>query len=250
MSDKNSHKWTVEQEGEVAQLLSKLSRAESDEERTPFLEELRKLTRLDYGSNVGKWLGWYLEEHLGMRNVIGILSGKTAPEYEGSESAQLMEENVFDRAEYNWCALERINNKDDMYKLRCLYSDLEGAIHTEHEGAFSFQRLTGVDAEDLSYFTGKSVSEAIFDENVQVRHLRVLKDYGKMMMMPLFPSSTQRAGAIIYAASISQALVRHDTKITSLSYQDLAESLPGLLERPYVVERYQTLFRGALEKCK
>jgi len=162
----------------------------------------------------------------------------------------LGEEIVFERAEYNWCALERIKNKDDMLKLRMLYSDLEAPIKIDEEGPFSFRRLSGVDEEDLSYFAGKSISQSLFDDQVQVRHLRILKDYGKMMMMPLFPSATQRAGTILYAASISQALVLFDSKVTSLSYKDLMESLPGLLERPYIVDSYARLFRDAMEKCR
>ena len=249
MSPNSDSEWTVDREGQVAVLLGSLAHCESDAERLPLAEELRALTGLDFGTNLGKWLGWYLEDHLRMRNVLGILSGKTTPKYEGTESAMLLEEQVFDRAEYNWCALERIKNKDDMLKLRSLYSDLESPILTDVEGPFSFRRLTSADSDDLRYFYNKSISQALFSDEVQVRHLRILKDYGKMMMMPLFPSSSQRTGAIVYASSISRALVKFDTKITSLSYKDLAESLPGLLERPYVVASYGTLFRDALEKC-
>ena len=240
--------WSIETEGRVAQLLRALARHESEAERRPVIDELQRLTALDFGPNLGKWLGWYLEDHLGMRNAINILLGKTT-EQEAAEPVALEDEQVFARAEYNWCALERIKNKDEMQKLRMLYSDLESPIQTEAEGPFSFRRLSGADQGDRAFFQGKSISAALFAEDVQVRHLRVLKDYGKMMMMPLFPGATQRTGAIVYAAAISQALVRFDTKVTSLSYKDLTESLPGLLERPYIVKSYSDLFRAALAKC-
>ncbi|MBN2711046.1 MAG: hypothetical protein JXR97_01230 [Planctomycetes bacterium] len=249
MSEKQNHDWTLEREGMAAVLLRRLARCDAENDCHTLIEELRQLTGLDYGPNLGKWLSWYLEEHLGMRNSLAILSGKGVPEYTKNENLPLLEEQVFDRAEYNWCALERIKNKDDMLKLRALYSDLESPILTEAEGSLSFRRLTGADTEDLEFFGGKSISQAIFDDAVMIRHLRLLKDYGKMMMMPLFPSATQRTGAIVYAAAISQALVKFETKITSLSFKDLTESLPGLVERPYVVESYVNLFRTAMEKC-
>ncbi|MCX7934037.1 MAG: hypothetical protein N3A66_02120 [Planctomycetota bacterium] len=243
--------WDVEREGRLAILLRDLARAESEKEKEARLAELRLLTRMDLGTEVRSWLAWYLEEHLGLRNAVTILTGKE--EGESGESAALsllQDEVVFAKAEYNWCAIEKIKNKDDMCKLHMLYSDLESTIQVDVEGPLSFRRLTGLSGEELAYFRGKSISQAIFDEKVEVRHLRVLKDYGKMMMMPLFPSATQRAGAIIYAAAISQALVRFDEKVTSLSYKDIAESFPGLLERPYVVESYRRLFAAALEKCR
>jgi hypothetical protein len=245
----------LENEGRIASLLRQLGHAEREEDREPLAAELRDLTGQNFGTHLGKWLAWYLEDHLGMRNVLSVLSGKTGsngdeedPDESMSRSA-LEEEQVFESAEYNWCALERIKNKDDMVKLRRLYRDLESPIQTRVEGPFGFARLTGQDAESLDFFEGKSISQVLFHEMVQVRHLRVLKDYGKMMMMPVFPSATQRTGAIVYASAISQSLVRFDTKITSLSYKDLTESLPGLLERPYMVESYTRLFREALEKC-
>ncbi len=246
MADENG--WGVETEGHLARLLRDLAHCESEAERRPLLTELVRITGLDLGDNLGKWLGWYLEEHLRMRNAISILLGRTDGEAEGEPEAGLGKEPVFERAEYNWCAIERIKNKDDMHKLRMLYTDLETAIRVDARGPFSFPRLTGADQEDLQYFQDKSISEALFAEQVQVRHLRILKDYGKMMMMPLFPAATQRTGAIVYAAAISQALVRFDTKVTSLSYKDLSESLPGLMERPYVVKSYRELFEAALEK--
>jgi len=241
--------WNVETEGRVARLLRELAASERPSDSHPVVDELRGLTGLDFGANIGKWLGWYLEDHLGMRNAISILLGRASAEVEAPDGANLAEEQVFERAEYNWCAIERIKNKDDMLKLRMLYSDLESPIQVEREGPFSFRRLSGADEEDLRYFQGRSISGSLFDDEVQVRHLRILKDYGKMMMMPLFPGATQRTGAIVYAAAISQALVRFDTKVTSLSFKDLTESLPSLLDRPYIVKSYSDLFRAALEKC-
>jgi len=249
MSENSSQQqeWNLEREGRLAILLRDLACAENAEEKSDRLARLRLLTGMDLGSEVKRWLTWYLEEHLGLRNAVNIIIEQAEGE---KDIALLQDEVVFGKAEYNWCAIEKIKNKDDMCKLHMLYSDLESPIQVDAEGPLSFRRLTGLGGEELAYFRGKSISQAIFDEKVEVRHLRVLKDYGKIMMMPLFPGATQRAGAIIYAAAISQAMVRFDEKVTSLSYKDIAESFPGLLERPYVVESYRRLFAAALEKCR
>lgn len=243
-----AQEWSTEKEGRIALLLRELAKAEREEDRLPIVEALREATQQNFGPELSKWLAWYLEDHLGMKNAIGILTGRSPGEVE-EEPESHADEIIFDRAEYNWCALEKIKNKDDMIKLRMLYRDLETPIQTDVDGPFSFRRLTGLDEDELAFFRGKSIGRAIFDEGVQVRHLRVLKDYGKLMMMPVFPSATQRAGAIIYAAAISQALVRFDTKITSLSFKDLSESFPNLLDRPYLVDSFVRLFQEALAKC-
>ena len=215
----------LEREGRIAHLLRRLGMAESREEHGRVVEALQELTGRQFGVNLGKWLYWYLEEHLSLENAVGMLNRKLAAESTEMPNPRLLDEMVFDNAEYNWYALEKIDNKDDMVKLRMLYSDLESTLQVDAEGPFSFSRLLGLDAKELDFFRGKSLTEAIFDEQVEVRHLRHLKDYGKIMMTPLLPASTQRTGAIAYAAAISQALVRFQTKITSLSFKELAEGL-------------------------
>lgn len=250
MSTSQSGEWNVELEGQLPRLLRDLARTEDDAAREPLFDELRAMTGEDKGDDLSRWLAWYLEEHLGIGSAVGVLTGSTPEQLERIKKTTLPDGQLFDRAEYNWCALEQITNKDDMVKLRMLYVDLESKVPIGSDGPFSFRRLTGIDEDDLEFFRGKSLSDALFSEDVQIRHLKVLKDFGKMMMMPVFPGPTQRAGAILYAASISQALVRFDAKITSLSYKDLNDSLPGLLDRPYIVERYSALFRKALDRCE
>lgn len=243
--------WDAEKEGQLVQLLRQLAGARGGDEEETLLEQLREQTGQDLEGGLRNWLSWYFEDHLGIRPVIGILTGQEVWQEEREESEPvLLDGDVFVRPEYNWCAIERIHNRDDMVKLRQLYSDLEMPVRIDAEGPFSFVRLTGLSDDELEYFRGRSISEAIFAQEVRMSHLRALKDYGKLMMMPVLPSATQRAGAIIYAAAIAKALVHFDTKISSLSYQTLTESLGSLIERPYIVESYLKLFRDALEKCR
>jgi hypothetical protein len=248
MSDSGEQPWPIEKEGELVRLLRRFAEAEDAGETEDVRRKLRDATGEEIAGGLNKWLAWYLEDHLGIRPVLEVLTGhEPAPAGDG-EPSERRDEPVFMRPEYNWCALERVRNRDDMTKLRHVYTDLETPLSVHEDGPFSFRRLTGLSAEELAYFHNRSLSDALFDAEVQLTHLRLLKDYGKLMMMPVLPNPTQRAGAILYAASIAQALVRFQTKISSLSYQHLAESLRNLVDRPYVVERYATLFRTALEK--
>ncbi len=247
MTDQPSERWTLEAEGQAARLLRRLAQAESEAERQPLFGALRSLSGQNLPDELRLWLNWFLEERLELRNAVGLLTGRADS---GRPAAGLEDEPVFERAEYNWCALDRIRDPDNMRKLRQTYHDLETPLTVDQDGPFSFRRLTGAEEEDLAFFRGRSVSAALFAPTAGPRQLRLLKDYGKIMMMPLFPAATQRSGAVIYAAAICQALVRHRTKITSLSLTDLAESLPGLLDRPYLVDSYLDLFRAALECCR
>jgi len=224
-------------------LLRKLAVVQSDSEHKTICESLQELTGAD-GKCLGDWLNWLLHDCVGVSNPLAALQ-----HHADHNPDPVSTEQFFDKPEYNWCALERITSPEDMQKLRDLYVDFETPIPTDCAGPLSFRRLTMVGESELAFFRGKSISEALFSSEVTPEHLRALKEYGKMMMMPVFPPSTQRAGAILYAAAISQALVRFERKITSLSPKDLAESLPGLLQRNYIVDRYLTLFREALGRC-
>jgi hypothetical protein len=243
-----SREWDTEREEHLVALLRRLALAEEEQELRLLRQELREVTGEAIEGGLSRWLAWYLEDHLGIRPALAVRLGEEERTGEAAGAAML-EDEVFVHPEYNWCALERVTNRDDMVKLRQLYADLEGRLRIDAAGPFSFQRLTGLADEELEFFRGKSPSECLFAEEVRVGHLRVLKEYGKLMMVPVLPSATQRAGAVIYAAAIAQALVRFNTKISSLSYQSLAESLESLLERPYVVESYARLYRQALERC-
>ncbi|MBN1257969.1 MAG: hypothetical protein JXA52_09725 [Planctomycetes bacterium] len=237
-------------EERIVDLLRRLAATDDQEESKEIHAELAAVTGVELEGGLSRWLNWYIEEHLGIHSVLEVLTGRDPSIISGESTAAFSDGDIFLRPEYNWCALERIDNRDDMIKLRQVYSDLESPIQIEEEGAFSFARLTGLSADEMEYFRNKSLSEVLFDENTHMEHLRVLKDYGKIMMLPVLPSATQRSGAIVYAAAIAQALTRFDIKISTLTYQSLAESLENLVDRPYLVESYTNLFKNALKKCR
>ncbi|GEM_PF-2722748 len=241
--------WAEEREGRVVRLLQQLCASDSEEDTARLRDELQEATGQELDADPSRWLTWYFEEHLGIRPVIDVLSGRAPQENRRMSAVFLKREDVFARPEYNWCALERIHSRDDMTKLAHLYRDLETPMRADEEGPFCFARLTGLAEEEAEYFRGKTLSEALFSPQVQTRHLRTLKDYGKLMMLSPLPAATQRTGSILYAAAIAQALVRFETKITALSYRSLADTFKGLLDRPYLVESYTKLFEAALDKC-
>jgi len=249
MAEMNGGGWSEEKEGQLVKLLQRLAGAREELEEDVLRARLRELSGEKIDGGLSTWLTWFLEKHLGIEHVLKLLAGYEEPRNEDESSPALTEEAVFTHPEYNWCALEKVKNRDDMLKLRFLYLDLETPLRISDDGPFSFRRLTGLSANELEFFAARPITETIFSDDAGVNHLRVLKDYGKLMMMPALPSSTQRAGAIIYAASIARALVKFDTKITSLTYKQLAESMQGLLSRPYITEAYRELFRAAVEKC-
>ena len=237
-------------EERIVDLLRRLACANNQDETDQIHAELRAVTGVELEGGLSRWLNWYIEQHLGIHSVLEVLTGRDPALISGESTSAFSDGDIFLRPEYNWCALERIDNRDDMIKLRQVYSDLESPLQIEEEGAFSFARITGLSDDEMEFFRNKSLTEVLFSENVHMEHLRILKDYGKMMMLPVLPSATQRAGAIVYAAAIAQALTHFDIKISTLSYQSLAESLENLMDRPYLVESYAKLFQNALKKCR
>ncbi|MFH0910615.1 MAG: hypothetical protein V1918_03790 [Planctomycetota bacterium] len=265
MEVKNEESWLEAKEGRLAFLLQRLATAVTPEETHTLASELREVSGQDIGGDISQWLKWYVESHL---NIPPDVLAPNAPPATVTPNARPLpgasdlhqvgrrvsgpvgtDEIAFEKSEYTWCALESIQNRDDRIKLNQIYHDLETPIAVDGEGPFSFSRLTGLSMAEREYFRGRSLSEALFDEKVEIRHLRILKDYAKMMMLSALPGATQRSGSILYAAAIAQALVRFETKISTLAFQDLAESFSSLLARPYLVETYAKLFRAALEKC-
>lgn len=160
------------------------------------------------------------------------------------------DESIFAHPEYNWCALEKITTRDDMEKLRSLYCDLETPLNTEEDGPLTIRRICELPPVECAVFHGQTLRYILFSPSSDLHHLRILKEYGKILMIPAFPATTQRTGALVYTGAIAQALVRFDIKISSLSYQQLAESFHDLLERPYIIRPFESLLTSALKNCR
>lgn len=241
-------KWSEKDVNKFLVLIKELSN--SDPVRTAAIkEELSALSGEDSDLSLSGWLKWFIENYLALPDPVSLLKSPNETSLINS-GPSMRQGDVFDKSEYNWCALEKIKNSDDMQKLRSIHNDLEYMIDVDLDAPYCFSRLTGLSDGELDFFRGKTFSQVIFDEKTEVMHLRILKDYAKVMMIPSMPAKTQRSGAILYASAIAQAIVKHDLKISSLSYSDLSKSLEALLERPYLVDSFSRLFKEALNKCR
>ncbi|MHC4872200.1 MAG: hypothetical protein ACYTFY_10180 [Planctomycetota bacterium] len=248
MANPKWQEWSGEELKVFTDLIKEL-RNSSPERSSEIKKELSDLSGHESDDGLAGWLNWFIEKYLELPEPAVLLTSADSEDSIIHSGPSVSQDNVFEKSEYNWCALERIKNGDDMQKLRSVHNDLECLIDVDSDNRFSFSRMTGLEGDELDFFKNKSLSDVLFGDEADVIHLRILKDFAKIMMISSMPARTQRSGAILYAAAISQAIVRHDIKISNLSYSDLAKSLESLLDRPYVVDSYARLFNEALNKC-
>ena len=116
-------------------------------------------------------------------------------------------------------------------------------------GPLSFPRVVGCDASELSYFDGKSFTQAVMGDGVSLDALRVLKDYAKVCMSGPFPRETQQSGELLYYAAIARALTDFDTRISQQPADKLRKVFGLLANLPSLARLYRKLFTAALKRC-
>lgn len=76
------------------------------------------------------------------------------------------------------------------------------------------------------------------------------KTFGKVSRLDADRPLPRVIADCIYYAAIAAALVRHDQRISTLSYEELAAGLSTLLSHPWLTRELRGLFLKALEKMR
>ena len=96
---------------------------------------------------------------------------------------------------------------------------------------------------------GKTLSDALLDGNTDLPALKAIKDYAKKLASTEDDEVEHTVAIAIYFAAISSALLFHDAKITSYSYDSLADALRRLVGKPWS-DQLRHHFAQARQLCK
>jgi hypothetical protein len=117
-----------------------------------------------------------------------------------------------------------------------------------------FSRAIPVSPKTLrSLATGEpkgTVGDVLRGPNTTASAFGRLKEFGRKLFSEGITPAQRDVGLTIYYGAIAGALVRHDVRITRLSYRELDQSLAVLVDKWWMPAELKTLFREACQICE
>ena len=103
---------------------------------------------------------------------------------------------------------------------------------------------------ELLPLAGRPLGEVLLDAKTELGVIKRIKDYGKKLAAGRDSKANHSAATAIYFASIASALLFHDKKITSYSYEHLRESFNELIEETWIPPQLARHLSKARRFCK
>jgi len=104
--------------------------------------------------------------------------------------------------------------------------------------------------DEMLAVAGHSILDLILAPSADIAILKCLKDYGKAFVRRAPGEAENTVATMLYYAAIAAALVRHERKITSLSYESMVQSFAELGEKPWLPQELKALLRAAGNACR
>jgi len=102
--------------------------------------------------------------------------------------------------------------------------------------------------ETLPALESQSLEEVLLNGRTAVSLLEWTKEYGKRLSTQV-PEEQYEFADIIYHAVIASALVFHEKKISSFSYEALAKDFSQLTVKAWIPREFRQLFHQAVRVC-
>jgi hypothetical protein len=103
--------------------------------------------------------------------------------------------------------------------------------------------------KEIQPFTGNSCGVLLNDPLTDITILEKIKDNHKKLAQHLNTDTEYEVITAIYYAAIASALVYHDRKITSFSYDHLNDKYNSLLQNTWLTPDLRNLFQKAAAVC-
>ena len=87
---------------------------------------------------------------------------------------------------------------------------------------------------ELAPQSRRSLGEALADPKTDLCTILRIKDYAKQTATQDYPKAQRRVSVTLYYAAIASALLFHDRKITTYSYDAVAIAIAKLLDKPWI----------------
>jgi hypothetical protein len=132
-----------------------------------------------------------------------------------------------------------------------------GALRNRLEGPLPPD--TGIATESLTMLDNiynelvpggrRSLGEALTEPKTDISTILRIKNHAKQSVTKDTPRPQRTASLTIYYAAISSALLFHDLKITTYSYEALAVSLAKLIDKPWIPPELSEHLQAARNNC-
>jgi hypothetical protein len=103
--------------------------------------------------------------------------------------------------------------------------------------------------QELRPFLGESVGMLLYDPQTDVAVLEKIKDSSKAAAEAASSEAEHDVAIAMYYGAIASALVHHQRRITSFSYESLHESFDSLLENQWLTAELAGLLREGQKVC-
>ncbi|MFC1604646.1 hypothetical protein ACFL5F_06425 [Planctomycetota bacterium] len=139
-------------------------------------------------------------------------------------------------------------NQNQM-KAELLRDKLAQKIPLDHVVAQILPKALAQVCKDIQPFTGNSYGVLLNDPLTDITILTKIKDNNKKLAQHISSETEYDVITVIYYAAIASALIYHDQRITSFSYDHLNDKYTSLLENTWLTSDLREVFQKALNLC-
>lgn len=143
----------------------------------------------------------------------------------------------------------KIEEDQEKTKVELLRDRLAQKIPLDHVVAQILPKALAQVCKDIQPFTGNSYGTLINDPLTDVTILKKIKDDNKKLAQHISSDDEYDVVTAIYYAAIASALVYHNQRITSFSYDHLNEKYISLLGNSWLTSDLRNLFQKARNCC-
>ena len=131
-----------------------------------------------------------------------------------------------------------------------LKARLAGTLPLDTTVVEELPAILGQLRKDLMPLGGRTLGEVVTYPKSDLGAIKKIRRYAKKMASRKRSEADRAVAVAIYYAAIASALVFHDVKITTHSYESLEASFDKLLNKPWMVAELTRLFARALKLCR
>jgi hypothetical protein len=131
-----------------------------------------------------------------------------------------------------------------------LKARLAGTLPLDTTVVEELPAILGQLRKNLMPLGGRTLGEIITDSKSDLGAIKKIRRYAKKMASRKRSEADRAVAVAIYYAAIASALVFHDMKITTHSYESLEVSFAKLINKPWMSTELNKLFVRALKLCR
>jgi len=131
-----------------------------------------------------------------------------------------------------------------------LKARLAGTLPLDTTVVEELPAILGQLRKDLMPLGGRTLGEVVTDSKSDLGAIKKIRRYAKKMASRKRTEADRAVAVAIYYAAIANALVFHDAKVTTHSYESLEASFAKLINKPWMAAELTRLFANALKLCR